>query len=135
AGKKENVDIFLDGCRRAGEVAKRCNAKCMTVVPGDYQRDLPMGIQAANVVEALRRGAEIFEPHGLVMVLEPLSAYPNLLLQYSVQTFVLCKAVNSPSCKILYDAYRLQKKDGNLITHIERCWDERPYFQKEDNPV
>lgn len=134
AGKKENLDIFLDGCRRAVEVAKRCNAKWMTVVPGDYQRDLPMGIQTANVVEALRRGAEIFEPHGLVMVLEPLSDSPNLFLQYSDQTYEICKAVNSPSCKILYDAYHLQKNEGNLITNIERCWDELPYFQIGDNP-
>src|SRR5690554_141677 len=33
AGKKEHVDIFLDGCRRAVDVAKRVNAKWMTVVP------------------------------------------------------------------------------------------------------
>src|SRR3546814_17681926 len=58
AGKKEHVDIFLDGCRRAVEVAKRCNAKWMTVVPGDYERNIPIGIQTANVIEALRRGAE-----------------------------------------------------------------------------
>ncbi|QEC53097.1 hydroxypyruvate isomerase [Anseongella ginsenosidimutans] len=134
AGKKEHVDIFLDGCRRAVEVAKRCNAKWMTVVPGDYERHLPLGIQTANVIEALRRGAEILEPHGLVMVLEPLSDSPNLFLQYSDQTYLICKAVNSPSCKILYDAYHLQKNEGQLITNIERCWEEIPYFQIGDNP-
>src|SRR3546814_5593760 len=91
AGKKEHVDIFLDGCRRAVEVAKRCNAKWMTVVPGDYERNIPIGIQTANVIEALRRGAEILEPHGLVMVLEPLSDSPNLFLRYSDQTYLICK--------------------------------------------
>ena len=134
AGKKEHIDIFLDGCRRAVEVAKRCNAKWMTVVPGDYERHIPIGIQTANVIEALRRGAEILEPHGLVMVLEPLSDSPNLFLQYSDQTYLICKAVNSPSCKILYDAYHLQKNEGHLITNIDRCWDEIPYFQIGDNP-
>jgi len=61
AGKQEYIDIFVDGCKRAVEVAKRVNAKWMTVVPGGFERKLPIGIQDANVIEALRRGAEIFE--------------------------------------------------------------------------
>ncbi|HSM47234.1 MAG TPA: TIM barrel protein [Draconibacterium sp.] len=134
AGKPEFVDIFLDGCRRAVDVAKRVNAKWMTVVPGGFERRLPIGIQDANVIEALRRGAEILEPHGLVMVLEPLSDSPDLYLRTSEQTYLICKGVNSPSCKILYDIYHMQKNEGNLITNIDLTWDEIPYFQIGDNP-
>lgn len=115
AGKKEHIDIFLDGCRRAVEVAKRVNAKWMTVVPGGYERNLPLGIQDANVIEALRRGAEILEPHGLIMVLEPLSDSPDLYLRTSEQTYMICKAVDSPSCKILYDIYHMQKTRAILL--------------------
>jgi len=134
AGKKENIDIFLDGCRRAVDVAKRVNAKWMTVVPGAFERRLPTGIQDANVIDALRRGAEILEPHGLVMVLEPLSDSPDLYLQTSDQTYMICKAVNSPACKILYDIYHLQKTEGHLIRNIELTWDEIAYIQVGDNP-
>ena len=134
AGKKENIDIFLDGCRRAVDVARRVNATWMTVVPGGFERNLPTGMQDANVIEALRRGAEIFEPHGLVMVLEPLSDSPDLYLQTSQQSYMICKAVNSPSCKILYDIYHMQKMEGNLISNIELAWDEIAYFQIGDNP-
>ncbi|MBN2764077.1 MAG: TIM barrel protein [Bacteroidales bacterium] len=134
AGKKEHLDIFLDGCRRAVDVAKRVNAKWMTVVPGAFERKLPIGIQDANVIEVLRRGAEIFEPHGLVMVLEPLSDSPDLYLQTSDQTYMICKAVNSPACKILYDIYHMQKTEGHLIHNIELTWDEIAYFQVGDNP-
>lgn len=134
AGKSEYVDIFLDGCRRAVEVAKRVNAKWMTVVPGGFERKLPIGVQDANVIEALRRGAEIFEPHGLVMVLEPLSDSPNLYLQNSDQTYMICKGVDSPSCKILYDIYHLQKTEGHLIHNMGLTWDEIAYIQIGDNP-
>jgi hydroxypyruvate isomerase len=134
AGKQEHIDIFLDGCRRAVDVAKRVNAKWMTVVPGAFERRLPIGIQDANVIEALRRGAEILEPHGLVMVLEPLSDSPDLYLQTSQQSFMICKAVNSPSCKILYDIYHMQKMEGNLIHNIDLTWNEIAYFQIGDNP-
>lgn len=134
AGKQEHLDIFLAGCKKAVDVAKRVNAKWMTVVPGGYERNLPIGIQNANVIEALRRGAEILEPHGLVMVLEPLSDSPNLHLQTSEQTFLICKGVNSPSCKILYDIYHMQKNEGHLIHNMEMTWDEIAYIQIGDNP-
>lgn len=133
-GKQEFKDTFLSTCRKAVEVAKRCNAKWMTVVPGFYERNLPIGIQTAHVIEVLRRGAEIFEPHGLVMVLEPLSDTPELFLRGSDQTYMICKAVNSPSCKLLYDIYHMQRNEGHLIPNIDMTWDEIAYFQIGDNP-
>ncbi|MES1214289.1 MAG: TIM barrel protein [Bacteroidota bacterium] len=134
ANKPEFNEIFLKGCRQAVEVAKRVNAKWTTVVPGDFERDLPIGIQTANVIETLRKGAAILEPHGIVMVLEPLSDSPNLFLRNSDQTYAICKAVNSPSCKILFDMYHMQKNEGNMIHNIDLCWSEIAYFQIGDNP-
>lgn len=134
AGKKEHVDIFLKGCKTSIEVAKRVNAKWITVVPGDYERRLPIGIQNSNVIEALKRGAELLEPHDITMVLEPLSDTPDLYLRYTDQAYEICKAVNSPSCKILYDAYHQQKNEGNLISLMDQCWSEIAYIQVGDNP-
>jgi len=133
-GKQEFKETFVKTCKACVDAAKRVNAKWMTVVPGFFDRSQPMGIQTANVVDALRRGAEIFEPHGLIMVLEPLSDTPDLFMRFSDQTYELCKAVDSPSCKILYDIYHMQRNEGNLINNIERCWDEIAYFQIGDNP-
>lgn len=134
AGNQEYVDVFLKGCRQAVELAKRCGGKFTTVVPGDFARNLPLDIQTANVIEALRRGAEILEPHGITMVLEPLSDTPNLFLRNSAQTYLICKGVNSPSCKILYDIYHMQRNEGDLIASMERCWEEIAYIQVGDNP-
>ena len=133
-GKPEFLDNFVKTSRRAVEVAKRVNAKWMTVVPGFYERKLPIGIQTANVVEAMRRGAEIFEPHGLVMVMEPLSDTPDLFLREADQTYEICKAVNSPSCKLLYDIYHMQRNRGHLIPIMDMTWDEIAYIQIGDNP-
>jgi hydroxypyruvate isomerase len=133
-GKQEFKDVFIKTVKQCTEAAKRVNAKWMTVVPGFYERNLPIGIQTANVIDALRRGAEIFEPLNLVMVLEPLSDTPELFLRNSDQTFEICKAVNSPSCKILFDIYHMQRNEGNLIPNIDKCWDEIAYFQIGDNP-
>ncbi|MFY0253090.1 hydroxypyruvate isomerase family protein [Chitinophaga sp. 30R24] len=133
-GKQEFTDAFIKTCKDSVETAKRCNAKWATVVPGYFERNLPMGIQTAHVIDALRRGAEIFEPHGLIMVLEPLSDNPDLFLRTAEQSFGICKAVNSPSCKILYDIYHMQRNTGNLIPVMDMCWDEIAYIQIGDNP-
>ena len=52
----------------------------------------------------------------------------------SDQAYALCKAVNSPSCKILFDIYHQQITEGNLIPNIDLSWDEIGYFQIGDNP-
>jgi hydroxypyruvate isomerase len=135
SGKKEWRDKFLNACKEAVEVAKRVNAKWMTVVPGNYDRSLPMGIQTGNVIESLRQGAAILEPHGLVMVLEPLSDTPDLFMRYSDQTYALCKAVNSPSCKILFDMWHMQRNEGRMTYNMDLCWDEIAYFQIGDEPA
>lgn len=133
-GKQEFRDTFIKTCKIAVDVARRCNAKWMTVVPGYFDRQKEIGIQTANVIEALKTGAGIFEPHGLVMVMEMLSDNPDLFLRTSQQGFMISKAVNSPSCKLLYDIYHMQRNEGDLIKHIDRAWDEIGYIQIGDNP-
>jgi hydroxypyruvate isomerase len=133
-GKQEWKDKIVGDCKKAVEVAKRCNATWATVVPGNFDRSLPMDMQTANVIQALRMGAEVLETAKLVMVLEPLSDNPDLFLRYSHQTYMICKAVNSPSCKILFDMYHMQRNEGNIIKNIDQVWEEIGYFQIGDNP-
>jgi hydroxypyruvate isomerase len=133
-GKQEWTDLMIKDCKQAVEVAKRCNAKWVTVVPGNYEKSLSQDIQMANVITALRKAAAIFEPHGLVMVLEPLSDNADLFLRHSDQTYMVCKAVNSPACKILFDMYHMQRNEGNIINNMDKVWDEVAYLQVGDNP-
>jgi hydroxypyruvate isomerase len=133
-GKAEFRDKFLATCSTAVEVGKRVNAKWATVVPGYFERKLPIGIQTGNVIDILRAGAAILEPANLVMVLEPLSDNPDLFLRTSDQAYAICRAVDSPSCKILYDMYHMQRNEGDIIAHIDHAWSEIAYFQIGDNP-
>ena len=127
---------FLDYISAAVDVAKRVNATWMTVVPGHVDLRKDIGYQTAHVVESLKRASDILEPHELVMVLEPLNPrdHPGLFLTEIPQAYEICKAVNSPSCKILDDLYHQQITEGNLIPNIDAAWDEIAYFQVGDNP-
>ncbi len=136
-GDTEKREEFLKSIQESVEVAKRVNAKWMTVVPGHVDRRLEMDYQTANVVETLRRAADILEPHGLSMVLEPLNPFrdhPGQFLSKIPQAYLVCRAVNSPACKILFDIYHQQITEGNLIPNIDKAWDEIGYFQIGDNP-
>lgn len=133
-GHADNPKKFARACQEAVTVAKRVNARWMTVVPGVFERRLPIGIQTANVIDVLRAGADVFERENLVMVLEPLADSPDLFLRTADQAFELCRAVDSPACKILFDMYHLQQNQGSIITSIDQTWNEIGYFQIGDVP-
>lgn len=130
-------DAILQALGKAVEVARRVRATRMTVVPGLEAPKLLAGYQTANCIDLLRRCCDVVEPHGLVMVLEPLNRltdHPGVFLDKSPQAYLLCRAVDRPSCKILFDIYHQQITEGNLTANIDRCWDEIGYFQCADNP-
>ncbi|MFD1616316.1 hydroxypyruvate isomerase family protein [Gelatiniphilus marinus] len=136
SGNPDKRQEFLNHIKESVEVAKRVNAKWMTVVPGHVDLSQNMDYQTAHVIETLKQASAILEPHKITMVLEPLNFrdHPGLFLTESPQAYQICKAVNSPSCKILFDIYHQQIQEGNLIPNIDSCWDEIAYFQIGDNP-
>lgn len=128
---------ILDDIRESVDVARRVNARWVTVVPGRFDLGREWDYQTAQVIDNLKRCAEIFEPHNLVMVLEPLNPWtnhPGLFLTKIPQAYMICQSVNSSACKILFDIYHQQITEGNLIPNMEMAWDEIAYFQTGDNP-
>jgi hydroxypyruvate isomerase len=134
---KDHRDKLTDRMTKMLDVAKRSGAQWTTVVPGNVTNRLEMDYQTANVIDNLRALSEVCETTGLIMVLEPLNwwaNHPGLFLQKIPQAYLICRAVNSPCCKILDDLYHQQITEGNLIPNIDKAWDEIAYFQVGDNP-
>ncbi len=134
---KDYQNGLRDRMKQAVECAKRCRAKWTTVVPGKVEPRMEEDYMMANAVENLKVMAEVYEPHGLVMVLEPLNwwtNHPGLYLRKIPQAYMICKAVNSPACKILDDLYHQQIQEGNLIPNMQKAWKEIAYIQVGDNP-
>jgi hydroxypyruvate isomerase len=129
--------MLIDRMKQGVECAKRVNAKWALVVPGHFDEGLEWDYQTANVIENLKYCAEVVEPSGLVLVLEPLNAWtnhPGLFLTKIPQAYMICKAVNSPSVKIVDDIYHQQITEGNLIPNIDKAWSEIAAFHLGDNP-
>ncbi len=122
--------------KEAVQTAKRVNAKWTLVVPGRYNQRMEWDYQTANVIDNLKYCAEICESSGLIMVIEPLNPWnhPGLFLSKIPQAYQICRAVNSPSCKIVDDLYHQQISEGNLIPNIDRAWGQIASFHLGDNP-
>lgn len=135
-GDEAPRELFLTAVRDSIEVAKRTGAKWVTTLTGNTHPRLPFGYQLANVVDAVRRAADLCEPSGLVMVFEPLNFrdHPGFFLNSNHLAYALMKAVRSPSAKILFDLYHTQINEGDLLPHFDRCFDEIAYIQTGDTP-
>lgn len=123
--------------RESVDVTKRMNAKWFSVVPGKADSRLSKRVQTAHAIESLKRAAEICERADAVMLLEPLqpgSESLELFLQTLSQSALLCRLVNSPACKVLFDVYEQSFRFENLLAAIDRYWDVIGYFQIGDHP-
>ena len=136
-GDPDTRAAFVEEMRSSIEVAKRVNATWMTIVLGTRHHKLEPDYQTANIIETLKRASSVLEPHGLVMVLEPLNHlhnHPDVFLSKVPHAHLICKAVDSPSCKILFDMYHQQITEGNIIQNIDYAYAETGYFQIGDVP-
>jgi len=133
---KDTRAMLLKKMQQGLDTMARTGCTHALVVPGRYDESLAWDYQTANVVENLRACMDVCQPKGLVVVLEPLNPknHPGLFLTKIPQAYAICKAVNSPSCKIVNDMYHQQVTEGNLIPNIEAAWDEIAAFHVGDNP-
>jgi hydroxypyruvate isomerase len=134
---EEVVKDIVNRTKQAVETCKRAGAKWALIAPGAISQRMEIDYQTANLIDNLRRCVEVAEPAGVVIVLEPLNwwaNHPGLFLQKIPQAYLICRAVNSPSCKIINDLYHQQITEGNLIPNIDKAWSEIATFHLGDNP-
>ncbi|MEX2568192.1 MAG: TIM barrel protein [Cyclobacteriaceae bacterium] len=137
AGRDQSVrDQVLKEVRESVDIAKRMNTKFVHNVLGSADYSLPWDFQMANAIDLLKRVAEIYEPHGIVMVMETMNQrnHTGKFLHTISQAYAMAKAVASPSVKILFDFYHVQIQEGDLIPTLDYAWDEIAYLQIGDTP-
>ncbi|MEX2233871.1 MAG: TIM barrel protein [Cyclobacteriaceae bacterium] len=138
AGRDESLrEKVLKDVRASIDIAKRMNTKFIHNVLGMADPKLPWDFQMANAIDLLKRIAEIYEPHGIVMVMESMNHkinHPGMFLHTIPQAYALAKAVGSPGVKVLFDFYHVQIQEGNILPTLDYAWDEIAYMQLGDTP-
>lgn len=130
-------DNFLGELGKAIQYHRLIGNHFCTVITGNEKLHLPRDEQKKNVIEGLKRAAEILEPTELTIVVEPLNTlvnHPGYFLVYSAEAAEIMAAVGSPHVRILFDIYHQQISEGNLIHNIRKHWDYIGYFQVGDVP-
>jgi hydroxypyruvate isomerase len=128
---------YLAEVNKAVEYHKIVGNKCCTVITGMEIPGMYRGTQTVNVIESLKRSADLVQNTKLILVLEPLNPYVDhagYFLNRSDEAYEIMKAVGSPQIKILFDIYHQQITEGNLINNIRSYIDEIGYFQLADVP-
>ncbi len=118
------------------EKLKRVGGKWFLVVPGGLVKGMPMEQMTANLIENLKAIMKEVEPTGCILTLEPLNPrnHPGLFLTRIPQAMEICRAVGSPSCKIVNDLYHQQITEGDLIPNIKNAWEYIAHYHLGDSP-
>jgi hydroxypyruvate isomerase len=128
---------FVADIRAAVTVARRLGVKLLCVVAGEETPGLSRDAQTRAVVDALKAGAEIVEPEGITIILEPLNVlvdHPKQLVVRSDHAADIIRQIGSPHVKMLFDVYHQQISEGNLSGNIRQYKDLIGYFQIADHP-
>jgi hydroxypyruvate isomerase len=128
---------FVADIQAAVDVAKTLGVKLLCVVAGEETPGLTRDQQTDAVVDALKAGAQVVEPAGITIILEPLNVlvdHPRQLVVRSDHAAEIIRRVGSPNVKILFDIYHQQISEGNLSGNIHRYKDLIGYFQLADHP-
>ena len=89
------------------------------------------------VAEGLSRVAKVAEEKGITLCMELLNSkvnHPDYQCDYTVWGAEVCKRVNSPRVKLLYDIYHMQIMEGDLIRTISDNIQHIGHFHTAGNP-
>jgi len=89
------------------------------------------------VAEGLSRVAKVAEEKGVTLCMELLNSkvnHPDYQCDYTTWGVEVCKRVNSPSVKLLYDIYHMQIMEGDLIRTITDNIQYIGHFHTAGNP-
>ncbi len=88
-------------------------------------------------IEGLNRVAKSAEDAGVTLVLELLNSkvnHPDYQCDRTAWGVEVCKAVNSPRVKLLYDIYHMQIMEGDIIRTLRDNIDYIGHFHTAGNP-
>jgi len=119
----------------AFETAKRINTRFLAVLSGADPR-LPLAYQRVSMTENLRWAADWAERAGVVLCLEAINrrSLPNMLLHHISDAYEIVSVVDHPCVRLIFDTAHVQAMDGDLLNHLDACWDAVALVQIADNP-
>ena len=107
------------------------------IVFSGNRNGLPDAAGIEHTAEGLQRVAKAAEQAGVTLVLELLNTkvdHPDYQCDHTAWGVDVCKLVNSPRVKLLYDIYHMQIMEGDVIRTIRDNIAHIGHFHTAGNP-
>jgi len=132
-----NRDQWLERARFTLGFNKRAGIGATIVCTGNEVEGLSDQQMLDSVIEGLKPTVEMAENAQITLLLEPLNTtydHAGYFVRSSDLGAEICRKLNSPRMKMLFDCYHMQIMDGDLVKHIERNIDVIGHFHSAGVP-
>jgi hydroxypyruvate isomerase len=132
----DRVDEFREGVARAIDVGTALGVPQLNCLAGKA----PIGASDATLrktfVENLRYAAAELKKANLKLLIEPINTYdiPGFYLNRTAQALSILDEVGAGNAYLQYDAYHMQRMEGELAATIEKHLPRIAHIQIADNP-
>lgn len=118
----EQTEAFRTQFTEQMRAARELECSTIILLSGRREDGLAPGAQLHMSIDSLRWAAEKAADEQVNIVIEPIDLLENPTIYLSSVTdgFEICRAVNRPNVKVLYDFYHEQRSFGNLIEKLEK---------------
>jgi hydroxypyruvate isomerase len=126
---RENVPVALELATRLG--CERMNA-LVGVERSAGEREQQLKLAAENV----RWAADEAAPHGIDITIEAVNTFENgpYLVRTTRRAAAFVDAVDRPNVRIQWDAYHMQRMEGNLVATVTEFLPRIAHIQIADSP-
>jgi len=128
---------WLERARMTIEFNRAANIPATIVCTGNVVKEMCDKNMMESVVEGLKSTLEMALKADITLLLEPLNTiydHPGYWLSSSDRGGSICRELNCPNMKLLFDCYHMQIMEGNIVKHIERNIDVIGHFHSAGVP-
>ena len=132
----DRVDEFRAGVPRALAYAHALGVAQVNCLAGIAPAGAGVETLRRTLVDNLRFAARAFAAEGLKLLVEPLNTFdiPGFFVNRTDQCVALLDEVGEPNVFVQYDAYHMQRMEGELAGTLARHLPRIAHVQVADNP-
>ena len=129
-------DDFSAAIAKSVKYAVALGCPRINVMAGIRDSNEPAERTNDRLVERLGYAADMFAPHGLNALLEPINPFdmPGYAVNTPYEGLAILERVNRPNARLQYDFYHAQRTVGELTRFLREHLDIIDHIQLADNP-
>ncbi|MDO6693292.1 TIM barrel protein [Aliiglaciecola sp. 3_MG-2023] len=132
----KNEEKFLQWLEMAIAAGKTLKVANFNLTGHKLVEGLSIKQMVANYTRVLKLAVPRLEAENMMATIEPYNPFNHKgdFLYGNEPALSICREINSPSIKLNWDFFHMQRSNGNLITHLESGFEQIGYVQFADSP-